>query len=67
MKDFFINVLRYFKYFITIVLGILTFAISPLVPLMKRPVTAIALIIAVVSAFIGLTLILRGMLGLDVA
>jgi hypothetical protein len=67
MKDFFINVLRYFKYFITIVLGIATFAISPLIPLMKRPTTAIIVIIAAISAFIGVTLVLRGMLGLDVA
>jgi hypothetical protein len=67
MKDFFKNVLRYFTYFITIVLGIATASIEPLMPLLKRPVTAVALITAAISAFIGLTLVLRAMLGLNLA
>jgi hypothetical protein len=65
MKDFLENVGRYPRYLITIVLGLVFFALKPLIPFFKQPVTAIALITAFIGSFIGLSLILRGMLGLD--
>ena len=65
MKEFFINVSRYPTYFVSIILGVFINAVQPLVPLFKRPTTAIALIGAFLAgfAFIGRTL--RGMLGLS--
>ncbi|MCS6958663.1 MAG: DUF751 family protein [Pseudanabaenaceae cyanobacterium SKYGB_i_bin29] len=65
MKDFFVNVSRYPRYLISIMLGVIWFALQPLAPLLRKPVTAIALISATISATICLVLILRAMLGLD--
>jgi hypothetical protein len=61
--DFFGNVLRYQRYFITIVLGIFISTFSWLKPLLGNKVTATALIGMLVGlvAFIGFTL--RAMLG----
>lgn len=65
MQDFFNNVSRYPRYFISFTLGILFNAIEPLLPLLKRPVTAIALVGAVIAAFVFLTFTLQAMLGLS--
>jgi type II secretory pathway component PulF len=63
MQDFFTNVSRYPRYLISFSLGVLYNLISPLLPLFKRPSTAIAtsLLIASGLAFIAFTL--RAMLG----
>ncbi|HEY9879669.1 MAG TPA: DUF751 family protein [Leptolyngbyaceae cyanobacterium] len=65
MKEFFENVVRYPRYLIAFTLGILFNAIEPLIPLLKRPTTAVALIGAVVAGFLFLTFTLRAMLGLN--
>lgn len=65
MKDFFVNVSRYPRYFITFTLGVLYTFISPLVPLFKRPSTAIATSLLLVSALAFIAFTLRAMLGLD--
>lgn len=65
MKEFFENVLRYPRYLVSFTLGILYSALKPLMPLLQRPSTAIALIGAVVAGFLFLTFTLRAMLGLD--
>ena len=44
MGEFFSNVSRYPKYLITIVLGVFTAAISPLIKRGSNPITAIALL-----------------------
>ncbi|MBD0334031.1 MAG: DUF751 family protein [Cyanobacteria bacterium Co-bin13] len=67
MKEFFENVVRYPRYLISFTLGILFNAIQPLIPLLKRPTTAVALIGALVAGFLFLTFTLRAMLGLNVA
>lgn len=58
------NISRYFRYFVTIILGIFLNAFAPLVPLFKRPIGAIA----IGGLFTGLLLFvfftLRAMLGL---
>lgn len=61
--DFFGNVLRYQRYFITVILGIFISAFSWLKPLLKNKVTATALIGMLLGlvAFIALTL--KAMLG----
>lgn len=64
MGDFLNNVSRYPRYFITITLGIFFFLFERLKPLLKNPLSAIALIGVIVSGFIFVTLTLRAMLGL---
>jgi heme/copper-type cytochrome/quinol oxidase subunit 4 len=65
MQDFFNNVSRYPRYLISFSLGVLYTLISPLLPLFKRPATAIATSILILAAFAFLSLTLRAMLGLD--
>jgi hypothetical protein len=65
MEEFFSNVSRYPRYLISFTFGIFYNAIAPLVPLLKKPATAIALVSAVVAAFVGLTFTLQAMLGLS--
>lgn len=64
MQEFFDNVSRYPRYLISFSLGIFYNAIAPLIPLLKRPTTAIALISAAIASLIGLSFTLRAMLGL---
>ncbi len=64
MQEFFDNVSRYPRYLISVSFGIFYNAIEPLIPLMKRPVTAIPLIGAAIAAFVGLSFTLRAMLGI---
>ncbi len=67
MEEFFTNISRYPRYLITFSLGVLFTLFSPLVPLFKRPTTAIAAISLLVAAFVCLSFTLRAMLGLEVA
>ncbi|NJL46851.1 MAG: DUF751 family protein [Leptolyngbyaceae cyanobacterium SM2_5_2] len=67
MKEFFNNVSRYPRYLISFSLGILYNAVQPLMPLLQRPTTAVALLGAVIAGFIFLTFTLRAMLGLNMA
>jgi Protein of unknown function (DUF751) len=62
--DFFGNVLRYQRYFITVILGIFISTFSWLKPLLSNKITATALVGMLVGlvALIGLTL--KAMLGL---
>jgi membrane protein insertase Oxa1/YidC/SpoIIIJ len=65
MQDFFENVLRYPRYLIAVVLGIFWNFLEPLLPMLRRPPTAIALIGLLISSFIFLSLTLQAMLGLS--
>ena len=62
MGEFFSNVSRYPKYLITIVLGVFTAAIEPLVRRSSNPITAIALIGALISGLITVFFLLREMI-----
>lgn len=64
MQEFFNNVSRYPRYFITFTLGVLYTFVKPLQPLFQRPTTAIATVLLLVSAFAFLAFTLRAMLGL---
>ncbi|AFY84224.1 DUF751 family protein [Oscillatoria acuminata] len=64
--DFWDNVLRYPRYFVTIILGIFFALFGWVKPLLEKPVTAIALVTFVVTTLIFVGLTLRGMLGLAV-
>ncbi|MFN6518901.1 MAG: DUF751 family protein [Nostoc sp. CreGUA01] len=59
------NVFRYPRYFITVLLGVFINTFAPLVPLLKRPITLIALLGLFVSSLVFVTLTLRAMLGLS--
>ena len=65
MEEFFNNVSRYPRYMISFTLGILLTAISPLLPLMKRPTTAIAAVAFLISVFVFLSFTLSAMLELN--
>ncbi|MBF2077799.1 MAG: DUF751 family protein [Synechococcales cyanobacterium T60_A2020_003] len=67
MQEFFQNVSRYPRYFITVTLGVLYTFLEPLLPLLKRPSTAIALVALLISVMAFLSFTLRAMLGLNVA
>jgi hypothetical protein len=63
-NGFWENVSRYPRYFITIILGVFLNAIAPLVPLLKRPTTAIPLLGALIGLLAFMFFTLRAMLGL---
>ncbi len=65
MQEFFQNVSRYPRYFITFTLGVFYSALAPLLPLLRKPTTAVALISAFIAGFVFLSLTLRAMLGLS--
>lgn len=65
MEDFWSNISRYPRYFISFSLGVLYTLISPLLPLFKRPSTAIATSVLLLSALAFLVFTLRAMLGLS--
>jgi Protein of unknown function (DUF751) len=58
------NVFRYPRYLITIVLGLFLNTLEPLKPLLKRPITLIAIVGFFMGSLFFLTLTLRAMLGL---
>lgn len=65
MQEFFQNVSRYPRYFITFTLGIFFFLFERLKPLLNRPVTATALVILLFSIFAFTFFTLKAMLGLN--
>jgi len=64
MQDFFNNVSRYPRFFITFTLGIFFALFESIKPFFQKPVTAIALVGFFISAILFVTLTLREMLGL---
>ncbi|MBW4552893.1 MAG: DUF751 family protein [Aphanocapsa sp. GSE-SYN-MK-11-07L] len=65
MQDFFRNVPRYPRYLISFSLGIFWNLLRPLIPLLKRPLTAIALIGVLVGGLAFISFTLQAMLGLS--
>jgi hypothetical protein len=65
MQEFFNNISRYPRFFITFTLGIFFFLFERLRPLLSRPITAIALIGIFIAGFAFVTFTLRAMLGLS--
>ena len=59
------NVFRYPRYLVSIVLGIFLNTLEPLFPLLKRPVTLIAILGLFVGGLFFVTLTVRAMLGLN--
>ncbi len=61
MREFFLNVTRYPRYLVAFTLGVMNSVAEPLAQRRSNPVTAVALIGALVSGFISLSLVLRAM------
>jgi hypothetical protein len=61
--DFWNNIGKYPRYFITIILGVFISSFGWLSPLWKRPVTAVALVGFLVGTFVTIVLTLKAMLG----
>jgi hypothetical protein len=64
MQEFFQNLSRYPRYFISLIVGIFWAFFENLLPLLKNPVTAIALIGAIFGVFAFFYFTLQAMLGL---
>ncbi|AFY61296.1 DUF751 family protein [Synechococcus sp. PCC 6312] len=67
MEGFWQNVFRYQRYFVTVLLGVVWNLVEPLIPLFKKPVTAVALVGLLVGSLAFVTLTMRAMLGLPVS
>jgi uncharacterized membrane protein YjjP (DUF1212 family) len=61
MKDFFVNVTRYPRYLIAFGLGVLNSVVEPLLQRRSNPVTAVALVGAMVSGLLSVGLVLHAM------
>ena len=61
MKDFFLNVTRYPRYLVAFTLGVMSSVAEPLAKRRSNPVTAVALVGALISGLISLSLVLRAM------
>ena len=61
MREFFVNVTRYPRYLVAFGLGLLNSVVDPLADRRSNPVTAVALIGALVSGGLSLALTLRAM------
>lgn len=64
MKDFFVNVSRYPRYFITFLLGIFYSLYQWVRPMIKTRTTALALAGVLVTGFLFITFTLRAMFGM---
>ena len=63
MKEFFLNVTRYQRYLVAIGLGVFNSVLEPLARRRSNTVTAVALVGALVSGLVSLSLVLRAMVG----
>jgi hypothetical protein len=61
MTDFLVNVTRYPRYLIAFSLGVINSVVEPLAQRRSNPVTAVALIGALISGMLSLGLVLRAM------
>eukprot|EP01023_Acetabularia_acetabulum_P065468 TRINITY_DN8673_c0_g2_i2.p1 TRINITY_DN8673_c0_g2~~TRINITY_DN8673_c0_g2_i2.p1 ORF type:complete len:185 (-),score=17.68 TRINITY_DN8673_c0_g2_i2:231-785(-) len=66
-QPFWSNVLRYMKFFVTVMLGTGTVVARPIQQLLKNPVSAVLFISFVILSLIGLKFTLTAMLGMDEA
>lgn len=61
MREFFVNVTRYPRYLVAFTLGVINSVFEPLARRRSNQVTAVALIGALISGFVTLSLVLRAM------
>jgi len=65
IQDLWKTISKYPSFLVGIMLGVILNALAPLAPLLKRPVTAIAVVGVFVGALAFLSFTLRAMLGLS--
>lgn len=61
--EFWSNLARYGRYFVTVLLGTAYTAIKPLGGLLRRPVTAVIVVVVLVGLYFFVSATLGGMLG----
>ena len=61
MREFLLNVTRYPRYLVAFTLGVMSSVAEPLAKRRSNPVTAVALVGALISGLISLSLVLRAM------
>lgn len=64
-EDFWANVLRYISYFFSVLLGTAYVAFKPVVALLKRPTTAILVIVAFAGLYYFVSTTVKAMIGVD--
>ena len=65
MREFFVNVTRYPRYLVAFTLGVINSVFEPLARRRSNQVTAVALIGALISGFVTLSLVLRAMVSTE--
>ena len=63
MNDFWTNIFRYPRFFISSLIGLILVILTPFRNLFKNSRSRIFLIIGIISFFVGLILILKSMVG----
>ena len=61
MREFLLNVTRYPRYLVAFTLGVMSSVAEPLAKRRSNPFTAVALVGALISGLISLSLVLRAM------
>lgn len=64
-EEFWSNVARYSRYFVTVMLGTGYVMVQPLIAAFKRPVTAVLAIVGIGGGFLALRFVLNAMLGVQ--
>ena len=65
MPDFWENVLRFPRFFISAMIGLVFTIIGPFLNLLRRPQTTIIFIFITISSVVFITLTLKAMLNID--
>lgn len=65
MPDFWENVIRFPRFFISATIGLIFTIIGPFLNLLRRPQTTILFIVVVLSILLFISLTLKAMLNLD--
>ena len=64
-SDFWVNVSRYGRYFITVLLGTAYISVKPILQLLKRPKTAVAVILGLAALYLFVSTTVQAMLGVS--
>ena len=64
-SDFWVNVSRYGRYFITVLLGTAYISVKPVLQLLKRPKTAVAVILGLLALYFFVSTTVQAMLGVS--
>lgn len=64
-EDFWANVLRYVSYFFSVLLGTAYVAFKPILELLKRPTTAVLVVLATVGLYLFVSTTVTAMLGVE--